>query len=74
MVFNPLKAMVRINPYLCSCGCLQSNKDCGVISQLIFINKALLERFCNALKEMGFIFVTGLVVVEVLAFEPKKNF
>ena len=36
------KAMVRINPYPCSCGGVQSNKDCGVISQRILLLLTLL--------------------------------
>ena len=67
-----LEAMVRITLYLCSYCSVQSNKHCGVISQRIFKNKISLERSCDDLNEMGFIFVIELVVVEVWAFETKK--
>ena len=38
LLFNILQAMVRINPCLCSCGGVQTNKHCGVISQRIFLD------------------------------------
>ena len=62
--------MVRLNPYLCSCG-VQSNKHCGVISRRIFKIKVSLERFCNALNEMRFFVV--VIGLRVWAFETKKN-